>query len=121
MINTYIDKINKRFKTGISTEHTFRGDLQTLLESFDNSVIATNEPTRIQCGAPDFIITRKDIPLGYIEAKDIGISLKKTDKSDQLKRYKSSLDNLILTDYLDFWFYRNGKIIDSIAIAEIKK
>jgi predicted helicase len=120
MINNYIDKINKRFKTGISTEHTFRGDLQIFLESFDSSVLVTNEPTRIQCGAPDFIITKNNIPLGYIEAKDIGISLKKTDKTEQLKRYKESLDNLILTDYLDFWLYRNGKIVTSVAIAEIK-
>ncbi len=35
-------------------------------------------------------------------------------------RYKASLDNLILTDYLDFWLYRNGQFVTSLAIAEIK-
>jgi hypothetical protein len=120
MINEYIEKINKRFLTGISTEHTFRGDLQTLLESFDRSVLVTNEPSRIQCGAPDLIITKNKIPLGYIEAKDIGISLKKTEKDEQLKRYRESLDNLILTDYLEFRLYRSGDFITSVTIAENK-
>jgi len=120
MITNYIDKINKRFKTGISTEHSYRGDLQTLLESFDRSVTVTNEPSRIECGAPDYIVTKKNIPVGYIEAKDIGVPLKKADKTDQLKRYKSSLGNLILTDYLVFRLYRNGRMVMSVAIAEIR-
>ena len=29
----YIDHINKRYKAGNATEHTFRGDLQQLIES----------------------------------------------------------------------------------------
>ena len=29
----YIEKLNARYRTGISTEHSFRGDLQNLLES----------------------------------------------------------------------------------------
>ena len=33
---------------------------------------ATNEPKRQSCGAPDYILTKKDIPVGFIEAKDIG-------------------------------------------------
>ncbi|MBC7557576.1 MAG: hypothetical protein H7195_11515 [Chryseobacterium sp.] len=32
---------------------------------------ATNEPKRIKCGAPDYILTKKEIEVGYIEAKDI--------------------------------------------------
>ncbi|MDM8549385.1 N-6 DNA methylase [Desulfobacterales bacterium HSG2] len=120
MITNYIDKINKRYGTGISTEHSYRGDLQTLLESFDKSVMVTNEPSRIECGAPDYIVTKKNVPVGYIEAKDIGVPLKKIDKTDQLKRYKSSLGNLILTDYLVFRLYRNGRMVTSVAIAEIR-
>ncbi len=50
------------------------------------------------------------MPLGYIEAKDIGESLDKTEKLDQLARYKGSLGNLILTDYLEFhWFVQGEK------------
>ena len=68
----YIEKINQRYQTGISREHSYRGDLQLLLEELLDGVLVTNEPARIKCGSPDYILTKNDIPLGYIEAKDIG-------------------------------------------------
>ena len=71
-IDQYLDSINKRYKLGNATEHTFRGDLQQLLESLVPVIRATNEPKRQSCGAPDYILTQKDIPVGFIEAKDIG-------------------------------------------------
>ena len=119
-LNQYIKRINKRYKTGISTEHSYRGDLQTLIESIVPDVLATNEPTRINCGAPDFIITKKHIPVGYIEAKDIGKPLDSKDFKEQLDRYKKSLPNLIVTDYLDFWLFIEGKLVSTIQIGIIK-
>lgn len=121
IIQNYIDKINKRFKTGISTEHTYRGDLQILLENLVSDVIITNEPRRVACGSPDYIITTKDdIPVAYIEAKDIGKDLSSKDYKEQFDRYKKSLNNIIFTDYMDFWLYKDGEFITSVKIAEIK-
>lgn len=71
-VNEYISTINQRYKLGNATEHTFRGDLQHLFESLVPTIRATNEPKRQKCGAPDYIITRGEIPVGFIEAKDIG-------------------------------------------------
>lgn len=71
-IEQYIDNLNQRYQLGNATKHTFRGDLQQLLESLEPSIQATNEPKRQKCGAPDYILTKKDIPIGFIEAKDIG-------------------------------------------------
>lgn len=119
-LKEYLDNINKRFKSGISREHTYRGDLQTLLESIATDVLVTNEPARISCGAPDYIITKNDIPVGYIEAKDIGKDLGSKEFKEQFDRYKKSLNNLIITDYLDFWLYIDGEFATSIKIAEIK-
>lgn len=85
-----------------------------------HGVQAINEPRRQQCGAPDYIIQKKNIPIGYIEAKDIDKHLDTVDKSEQLARYKASLDNLILTNYLEFWFYVNGEHVDTIKIAELQ-
>ena len=68
----YIDNISQRYQLANATEHTFRGDLQTLIESLVTDVQATNEPKRQLCGAPDYILTKKDIPVGFIEAKNIG-------------------------------------------------
>ena len=127
-LEEYISKINQRFQLGNSTEHTFRGDLQTLLESIVPKVSATNEPKRIACGAPDFVLTKKDIPVGFIEAKDIGDKdlegkkggKNKTGNKEQFDRYKNSLDNIAFTDYLDFHFYEEKKFIKSIAIGKIE-
>jgi len=119
-VKTYLDRVFSHYRTGRATEHTYRGDLQVLIEEVIPGIKATNEPKRQECGAPDYILTNKNnLPVGYIEAKDIGIDLKTTEKSDQLKRYKESLENLILTDYLEFRFYRNGEKVHTISIGEI--
>ena len=122
-IQQYIDSLNRRYKLGNATEHTFRGDLQTLIESLVPNIRATNEPKRQSCGAPDYILTKKDIPVGFIEAKDIGdkdlAGLKKTGNKEQFDRYKTSLNNLFFTDYLDFHLYIDGQFVTKIAIAEI--
>ena len=122
-IKNYIENINRRYQQGNATEHTFRGDLQQLIETLIPDVHATNEPQRQACGAPDFILTRKDIPVGFIEAKDIGDTdlegRRKSGNKEQFDRYKASLHNLIFTDYLDFHFYRDGEFETKIAIAHI--
>lgn len=120
-ILNYFNTISDRYKRGTATEHTYRGDLQKLIEALVSDVVATNEPKRQACGAPDYIITRKDIPLGFVEAKDVGEPLDKVEKSEQLKRYRESLDNLILTDYLEFRLFRNGEKVTTISLASIEK
>ena len=122
-LDQYISNINQRYKLGNATEHTFRGDLQQLLEGLVPDIRATNEPKRQSCGAPDYILTKKDIPVGFIEAKDIGDKdlegAKKTGNKEQFDRYKESLNNIIFTDYLDFHLYRDGQFVMKIAIGEI--
>lgn len=119
-IQEYIEKINTRFKSGISTEHTFRGDLQNLLESIAPDVLITNEPTRIDCGSPDYIVTKRNIPIGYIEAKDMGADLDNKLYKEQFDRYKSSLTNLIITNYLEFRLFIDGTQVTVFSIAAIE-
>ena len=123
-IANYLNNINKRYKLGSATEHTYRGDLQQLLESLVPEIRATNEPKRQSCGAPDYILTKKGIPVGFIEAKNIGDKdlegAKKTGNKEQFDRYKASLNNLIFTDFLDFHLYIDGIFITKIAIAEMQ-
>ncbi|MFK7947904.1 MAG: N-6 DNA methylase, partial [Saprospiraceae bacterium] len=119
-LHNYVEILNKRFQTGISREHSYRGDLQTLLQTIVTDVLVTNEPARIKCGAPDYVITKNDIPVGYIEAKDIGIDLKSKTLKEQFNRYRNSLDNLMFTDYMDFHLYIDGAFVTSIAIAEMQ-
>ncbi|WCC45853.1 N-6 DNA methylase [Tenacibaculum finnmarkense] len=119
-IQEYITKINTLFITGNAREHSYRGDLQNLIMAILPDVLVTNEPARVACGAPDYVLTRKNIPIGYIEAKDIGIDLKSKTLKEQFDRYKVGLTNLAFTDYLEFQFYRNGELTTKIAIAKIE-
>jgi Predicted helicase len=62
-------------------------------------------------------VLNHDVPILYIEAKDIGVSLDKIEKSEQMARYYGYA-NLVLTDYVEFRFYRNGlRYEDPIKIA----
>ena len=109
-LEQYFYEISAIFARGNATEHTYRPALKVLLESITPGLIATNEPTRIECGAPDFIVTDNEIPLGYVEAKDIDEPLNRIEKSEQLIRYRKSLRNLVLTDQLNFRWYYNGEL-----------
>jgi hypothetical protein len=107
-LTQYLRTIERELAAGNATEHTHRSALKSLIESLADKITATNEPQRIKCGAPDYIITRRQIPLGYIEAKAVGVTLDVEEKSEQLSRYRESLGNLILTDYLEFrWYVRS--------------
>ena len=119
-INEYIAAVRVRFSSGISTEHSYRADLQALVQSFASDCSVTNEPRRQACGAPDYIIERAGIPVGFIEAKDVGIDLDKTAASEQLERYRGSLENLILTDYLEFRLFRAGVPAGNVRIGAIE-
>ena len=119
-IEKYIEQINKRFKSGISKEHSYRGDLETLIRELVPGVEITNEPANVtDCGNPDYVITKGKIPVGYIEAKDIGKDLNSKVYKEQFTRYKKALDNLIITDYIWFQFFKEGELVNEIRIAEI--
>ena len=116
----YISSIRANLKQGDATEHTHRPALKTLLESALHGITATNEPKRIECGAPDFAISANALTIGYIEAKDCHISLDALERDSrlknpgspngkQLKRYRHALPNLILTNYTEFRWYVDGE------------
>ena len=100
--------IQKNLAAGDATENTHRPALKTFLESIARKITATNEPKHQPCGAPDFVVKRRERILGYIECKDAGVNLDEVEKTEQLKRYFRSLGNLILTDYLEFRWYVDG-------------
>lgn len=108
-IEKYLKDLQKDVERGKATEHTFRPAHKTFVEAFDTDLSAINEPKRIECGAPDFIILRNETPLGYIEAKDIDADLDEIENSEQIQRYLKSLNNLIVTNYLEFRWYVHGE------------
>jgi hypothetical protein len=122
-IEQYLNSIEHSLIAGKATEHTYRPALKALIEALATSIIATNEPGRVECGAPDFVVSRSSGPLtiGYIETKDVGKSLDEAERSEQLGCYLRSLGNLILTDYLEFRWYVDGKHRDTARLARTDK
>ena len=118
-ITQYLTKLTELYSRGISTEHSYRGDLQQLLETLLPKYNVTNEPRRSKVGAPDFIITQEEVARGYIEAKDVGKNLDDKLYKEQFTRYREGLPNLIITNYHEFRLYQDGDLIKSIHLARI--
>jgi arginyl-tRNA synthetase len=97
--------------TAKGREMLYRSEMENLLKTIfvtDSKVGAINhDSTNDKGNKPDFVVQKNNIPILYLEAKDIGVNLDKIEKSDQMGRY-FGYDNLVLTDYLEFRFYRNG-------------
>lgn len=119
-IPEYLKEVNLLYKSGSATEHSYRGYVTQLIQSLVPGVDVTNEPQRIACGAPDYIITRKGIPIGFIEAKDVGADLNNRIYKEQFDRYKVSLNNLAITDYLAFQFFIDGMLSTTVSIGHVE-
>lgn len=119
----YVTALQTKYAVGNATEHTYRPPMENYLHALLDNVEATNESKRQACGMPDFVLTKtrkgQPIDIGYIEAKDVGVNLDKVEKTDQMKRYLQSLDNLILTDYLEFRFFKEQTKVATVRIAEV--
>src|SRR6266516_4224469 len=121
-LRSYLKRVERAYHLGNATEHTYCAALQELLGPLFSDPTATHEPKRVACGAPDLIVTHKQIPLGYIETKDINTSLDQTERTNQMTRYLGSLANLILTDYVEFRWYVDGehRLTARLAQAGVK-
>ena len=119
-IQGFLAEVSSIYQTGAATEHSYRSALQTLLSSIGEDITALNEPKRVKCGAPDFIVSQGDIVIGHVEAKDIDIGIRglKGTNKDQQERYRAALPNLIYTNCLEWDFYRDGELLASVRIAD---
>lgn len=123
-IKEYIASIDKQWRTGSATEHSYRGQLQQYVQNIlGKDFTVVNEPSRSECGAPDYAVLRKGQPVFYIEAKDIDNcdldGRRAAGNKEQFTRYKQALDLVVFTDYLDFHFYENGEWVENIRIGEL--
>ena len=110
LLDDYILQISNKFSFAETTELGYRTDFELLLKNiFDeiNVKRIDHDARTDNKNKPDFIVRKNNIPILFIETKDIGVSLDKIEKTEQMSRYYG-YSNLILTDYLEFRFYRNG-------------
>ncbi len=119
----YLGALRQALRAGNATEHTHRPALKALIESLHPKVVATNEPAHVECGAPDFAVSHRTpagpLTIGHIETKDVGRPLDEVEKSEQLRRYRRYLPNLVLTDYLEFRWYVEGDLRESARVGRL--
>ena len=119
--NNYIQDLQENSQRGGERSHY--PSLKRLIEDLMIGINARIEEKGNQAGIPDLTIRKNDRILGYIEAKDIHIDLGKIQKTAQIKRYlESNIGyNLILTNYLEFWWYVDGECEKTAKLADLEQ
>ncbi len=110
LFENYFNSVSSKFTHEETSEMGYRSDFEILLKGIFESIKVRriDHDARAKEGnKPDFIVIKDEVPLLYIEAKNIGVSLDKVEASEQMTRY-FGYTNLVLTDYVEFRFYRNG-------------
>ncbi len=124
LLQKYISSISSKFAHEETSEMGYRTDFELLLKGIFEAIKVSrfdHDAKAKEGNKPDFVVVKDDVPILYIETKDIGISLDKIEKSEQMARY-FGYANLVLTDYVEFRFYRNGIAYgEPIKIAEYNK
>ncbi len=118
-VTSYVNEISSMYGSGVATEHSYRSTLEGLLKAFDESVQVINEPRHLAFGAPDMVLQLAGQPVGYVECKDVRVALDAVENSPQLKRYRNACDNLILTNYREFRWYRGGELSETVVVARL--
>ncbi|WP_283803876.1 type ISP restriction/modification enzyme [Campylobacter jejuni] len=126
MLKAYLENI-KDISTN-DKEHTHRTALQNLLQAIkdnqdkQNKISIKQEPNNDKegRGAPDFLITKDFLTLGYIENKRVNANLDNIIKSDQILKYTKLSPNIILTDYLRFILLSLNDKNEIIICKEVK-
>lgn len=119
VFENYLDALTAVAKQGDAREESFYSALASLVHKFaGDNVQVTVQPLPTEGGNPDIRVWNgKDRIVGYIEAKAPGKSLGDAEHSEQLKRYLDTFPNLILTNFLEFRLYRNGKQICAMRLG----
>jgi len=120
----YLKKILEVSRRRDAREESYYSTLETLLNEFAKStnrkdIYVTSQPKKTDAGNPDFRVwDGKQKIVGYIEAKTPDKNLDDVEKTEQVKRYKTTFPNFMLTNFLEFRFYRDGSLVDKVRIAD---
>ncbi|WP_083325940.1 type ISP restriction/modification enzyme [Hymenobacter coccineus] len=120
-MKTYLSSIAATAATGNATEHSYRAAVEALFQRLYPELAVTNEPRRQACGAPDFLVQRVGVAIGYIEAKDLPENIDDPKHQEQFSRYRRSLDNLLITDYLHWQLWQRGEKVMEVRIGDYTK
>jgi type I restriction-modification system DNA methylase subunit len=120
ILTSYFKEIHKIYTAGDFREESFYPAFKPLIEEcskllpLQEAANVLIQPKKEEAGLLDFRIGKNGEIVGYIEAKSPDANLNEVEDSEQLKRYRESLPNLILTNFLEFRLYRQGNLIDKV-------
>ncbi|MFH0872051.1 MAG: type ISP restriction/modification enzyme [bacterium] len=124
LFKNYLQAIAVVALRGDAREESFYSTLSGLLGEVAQAtgrskVHVTTLPKSTEAGNPDFRVWNgTDRIIGYIEAKPpTEERLDQIEDSEQLRRYRSTFPNLILTNFLEFRLYLNGERTESVLAA----
>jgi len=124
MLKEYLNKIQDSLNQGDAREESYYTHLELLIRQFatENKILKveiTILPKKTEAGNPDFRVwDGSDHITGYIEAKDPSVTnLDLIEESEQLKRYRSTFPNVILTNFYEFRLYREGQLIKKVSVG----
>ncbi|WP_457600314.1 N-6 DNA methylase, partial [Hydrogenivirga sp.] len=104
-------------------EESYYAPLKDLLESAGVKVLIA--PSKTSAGFPDLKVFQEDgFIVGYVEGKPPREDLTKVIDSEQIKRYLSHFPNLLLTNFIEFVHFLNGKPTgraELIAIEDLER
>ena len=116
IFSTYLKDLTVVARQGDAREESFYSALEKMLEKVAHTtgrahVHVTTLPRPTEGGNPDFRLWNgTDRIIGYIEAKKpTEERLDRIENSPQLKRYRETFPNLILTNFLEFRLYRKWR------------
>lgn len=124
MLKSYVKKILEVARQGDAREESFYSILKELLLEYAASsgrknIHVTVLPKKTEAGNPDFRVwDGKQKIVGYVEAKTPDRNLDDIERTEQVKRYKTTFPNFILTNFFEFRFYRGSSLVDKVRIAD---
>ncbi len=124
LFSKYLKELSAVALQGDAREESFYPALAGMLAevaqaSGRSHVRVTTLPRPTDAGNPDFRLWNgTDRVVGYVEAKKPSEErLDLIEDSEQLRRYRSTFPNLILTNFLEFRLYRDGERVETVLAA----
>jgi len=123
LLKNYLKELSNTFQRGDAREESYYNHLDELIKGLAEdlqfkNIDVTTLPMQTEAGNPDFRVwDGKQHIVGYIEAKRPDAKLDDYEYTEQIKRYKTTFPNFILTNFTEFRLYRNGNLIEQTFIC----
>jgi hypothetical protein len=120
-IASYLRRVEDEAARDDAREESFYPFLAGLLEAAAGSlgrpdVRVTVIPRKTEACLLDLQIRDGDGIVGYLEAKRPGADLDRAEDTEQVRRYRQTFPNLLLTDFLEIRLFRRGERVGAARI-----